>query len=304
MVTFRGGDTVCAALDALARARDRAGAAVALRTVVVDNASGDGTADRVRRHAPWAQVVELAHNEGFAAGCNAGVARLSGAAVVVLLNPDVEVRDDFLERLSVLAWPARLAARGPAVLGPSGQLEQSARSFPRARTGLLGRTSLLARLLPDSRPVRRELRADPAGGPQPVDWVSGACLIAPAARLAEVGPLDQRYFMYWEDADWCFRAHERGLEVLYEPSLVVTHRQGTSSRDRPFATTVAFHRSALRYWRLHAAHTPFAVAAGAVALGTRCGLRLAGLALRRVGPALHRASSSESAGAAGVRSRT
>src|SRR6185437_9280525 len=92
MVTFRGGDTVLGTLDALARAREAAPGGVTVDAVVVDNASGDGTAERVRGHAPWAQVVELARNDGFAAGCNAAIARLGGAGVVVLLNPDVELR--------------------------------------------------------------------------------------------------------------------------------------------------------------------------------------------------------------------
>jgi GT2 family glycosyltransferase len=281
MVVFRGGDSALRALEALGRARDRAAPAVALQAVVVDNASGDGTCERVRRAAPWAEVLELPRNRGFAAGSNAAIARLDGADVVVLLNPDVDVRDDFLERLAALDWPRRLAARGPAVFDERGGIEQSARGFPRVRTGVLGRTSLLARLRPGSRMLRPELRADAGGGARPVDWVSGACLIAPATRLAEVGPLDEGYFMYWEDADWCFRARELGLEVQYEPSLVVTHRQGTSSRERPFATTVAFHRSALRYWRLHVARSRVSVAAAGVALGLRCLMRLAGLALRR-----------------------
>ena len=305
MVTFRGGDTALGSLDALARARDVAGDRVQLATVVVDNASGDGTAERVRGHAPWAEVVELERNRGFAAGCNAAIARLGGSAVIVLLNPDVAVREDFLAGLAALDWPEHLAARGPAVFGARGELEQSARGFPRARTGVLGRTSLLARLLPGSRLVGRELRAAEGTGARRVDWVSGACLIVPAARLAEVGPLDDGYFMYWEDADWCCRAHERGLEVIYEPSLVVDHRQGSSSRERPFATIVAFHRSALRYWRLHVARTPVSVAAAAAALGVRCVLKLAGLGLRRAadraaargsGAATHASSRSGSGG--------
>jgi GT2 family glycosyltransferase len=280
VVAFRGGDVLLRSLDALALARDGAGPAIALETVVVDNGSGDGTAERARRHAPWADVVELPRNAGFAAGCNAGIARLARAEVIVILNPDVEVRPDFLQRLVRLDWPPELAARGPAVFDERGALEQSARGFPRARTGVLGRTSLLARVLPGNRLLAAELRAAAEGGPRRVDWVSGACMIVPADRLRQVGLLDEGYFMYWEDADWCRRAYECGLEVMYEPSLVVTHHQGTSSRERPFATIVAFHRSALRYWRLHVARSRLSVAAAAAALAVRCAAKLAGLGLR------------------------
>ena len=281
MVTFRGGDAVAGALDALARAAGERGANAELDVVIVDNASRDGTVDRVRRHAPAAHLIESPENVGFAAGCNLGIGRLQNADVIVLLNPDVEVRADFIVRLATLDWPSDMAARGPAVLDEHGQLEQSARGFPRASTGLLGRSSWLARARPGSSLLRRDLVADPGAGAQPVDWVSGACMIAPAERFRSVGPLDERYFMYWEDADWCLRAARRGYNVVYEPALVVTHRQGSSSAGRWFATTIAFHRSAFRYWRANVARSPVSVAFAAAALTLRCILKLAAQAARR-----------------------
>jgi N-acetylglucosaminyl-diphospho-decaprenol L-rhamnosyltransferase len=281
IVTFRAGDAIVRALNALGTASRQLRPTTELDVVVVDNSSRDGTVARIRRQAPWAQVVESPRNVGFAAGCNLGVAQLQSADMIVLLNPDVEVRADFLARLSALRWPSRVAARGPAVFDEHGRLEQSARGFPRARTGLLGRSSLLARMRPDSRLLRGDLRADPQAGPRVVDWVSGACLIAPTARLREIGPLDESYFMYWEDADWCLRANRLGYRVLYDPSLVVTHRQGASSAERPVATTIAFHRSAFRYWRRNVARTPISLAAGAAALTVRCAAKLAAYATRR-----------------------
>jgi N-acetylglucosaminyl-diphospho-decaprenol L-rhamnosyltransferase len=281
-VTFRGGEQLALALDALALARDGLDAGTRLDVVIVDNASRDGTADLVREHAPWAELVELPRNVGFAAGSNVGIERLRDAELIVLLNPDVAVRADFLARLSSVDWPPDVAARGPTVLDREGRLEQSARGFPRARTGLLGRSSRLARARPDSRLLRRDLLADPAAGAQPVDWVSGACLIVPAERFRSVGMLDEGYFMYWEDADWCFRARAAGFSVLYDPALVVIHRQGSSSRHRAAATTVWFHRSALRYWRLHVARSRLSTAAVAAALAIRCSLKLIALLAGRV----------------------
>jgi N-acetylglucosaminyl-diphospho-decaprenol L-rhamnosyltransferase len=281
MVTFRGGDAVAHALDALARARDQLDAETGVDVVVVDNASADDTVDRVRRHAPWAHLIELPRNLGFAAGCNIGLGRLQHADLIMLLNPDVEVRTDFLVRLMRAEWPAELAARGPAVLDERGQLEQSARGFPRVRTGLLGRSSWLARVRPTSRMLRHDLVADSNAGARIVDWVSGACLIAPAERFRSVGPLDEGYFMYWEDADWCLRAHKRGYSVMYEPELVVTHHQGSSSADRWVGATIAFHRSALRYWRVNVARSPMSVAAAAAALTIRCAVKLIAQAIRR-----------------------
>jgi N-acetylglucosaminyl-diphospho-decaprenol L-rhamnosyltransferase len=286
-VTFRGGDTVARTLDALARARERLDADTGLVTVIVDNASHDGTLDRIREHAPWANLIALPRNIGFAAACNVGIGRVCDTDLIVLLNPDVEVHADFLARLVILDWPSEIAARGPAILDEQGHVEQSARGFPRAQTALLGRTSLLARIRPASRMLQHDLLADPDRGPRVVDWVSGACLIAPTERFHSVGPLDEGYFMYWEDADWCLRARERGHSVIYEPALVVTHHQGSSSGDRWVATTIAFHRSAFRYWRTNVARSPVSVATAAVALAIRCALKLSALAARGMVASVH-----------------
>jgi GT2 family glycosyltransferase len=241
------------------RARERLDARAELAAVIVDNASNDGTADRVRERAPWANLIALTQNMGFAAACNIGIGLTRDADLIVLLNPDVEVRADFLARLVTLDWPAELAARGPAILDERGAPE---------------------RIRPTSRLLQRDLLADPDAGARVVDWVSGACLIVPAERFHSVGLLDEGYFMYWEDADWCRRAHARGYSVIYDPTLVVTHRQGSSSRYRQVAATASFHRSALRYWRTNVARSPASTAAAAAALAVRCALKLVALAMR------------------------
>ncbi len=281
-VTYRGGESAQLWAQALAASQRRAPpGAVQLTAIAVDNASGDGTANSLRQAAPWVKVIEMAYNAGFAAGCNAGIRHAGDVDVVVLINPDVLVHESFLTVLATLDWPADLAARGPLVLSADGQVEQSARSFPRPATALFGRTSLLARLRPDATAVRRELRAVPNAGTSDVDWVSGACLLIASDRLERVGWLDPGYFMYWEDADWCRRAQDAGLRVAYEPALAVTHWQGTSSRSRPVLTTIAFHRSAHRYWRLHAARSRRSVVVAGCLLSARCLVKLASVALSR-----------------------
>jgi N-acetylglucosaminyl-diphospho-decaprenol L-rhamnosyltransferase len=224
---------------------------------------------------------EQDQNRGFAAGCNAGLDCVASRAVVVLLNPDVIVDEDFFVRLAAIAWPQDLAAIGPRVLTPQGAIEQSGRAFPSVMTGAFGRTSLLSRLLPDSRLTRSQLLAEPAGRAQTVDWVSGACMIAPAERFARVGRLDTRYWMYWEDADWCRRAHDVGLRVEYHPELVVIHRQGSSSRLRPWQTTIACHRSAERYYRGHVARSRRELALADSLLAVHLIVKLVAVAIRR-----------------------
>jgi GT2 family glycosyltransferase len=294
-VTYRAGDAVeawAAALAAAWRARDGA-TDDRLVVIAVDNASPDDTPQRLRVRAPFVTLLAQPANRGFASGCNVGLRTSEPGEVVVVMNPDVTLSEDFFRVLAGLDWPASLAVRGPRVVGRDGAAEQSARTFPTLATGLFGRTSLLARLLPHSAPVRRQLLARPDAGAADVDWISGACMIAPHERWAAVGPFDEGYFMYWEDADWCRRAHDLLLRARYEPSLVVSHRQGSSSAWRPVATIVAFHVSA---WRYHRKHGPSGLARDAVAavgllgraalklalaLGSRCRDRAGGRSRRQ-----------------------
>src|SRR5437868_6776168 len=120
MVTYRGGEAALRALDALAAAKLELDADTQLRVVVVDNASPDSTVARISGREPPNELIELPRNVGFSAGCNVGIARLADAEVIVLLNPDVEVRRDFLRSVGALDWPADVAARGPAIIGADG----------------------------------------------------------------------------------------------------------------------------------------------------------------------------------------
>ena len=278
-VVYRAGDRVLAWADALDRARGAS--PVPVHAIAVDNASGDGTAERLHAAAPWVDLLPQSENLGFARGCNVGIAHLQPADVAVFLNPDVTVAEDFFAQLATEPLGPEIAAIGPQVTGADGALEQSARAFPSFLTGLFGRTSLLARMLPASRATKGQLLADPAAGSGRVDWVSGACLIARQETLATVGGFDEGYWMYWEDADWCRRATDRGLAVEYRPELRVTHHQGSSSKVLPVRTTVAFHRSAARYYRLHSARTPIDAALVFAVLMARAAAKLAAARLRR-----------------------
>ena len=262
-----------ACVRSLERALDACPAdAVRLHVVAVDNASGDGTAERLATAAPWVDVVALDTNRGFAAGCNTALERLEDENVVMLLNPDVEVAPNFLAELQALSWPDDLGAIGPVLIGRDDTVEQSARGFPRWTSDLMW-TPLPPRLILGKSGVQRELRAEPSRGPQDVDWIAGACMVIPRTTFDRVGSLDPKYFMYWEDADWCRRARAAGLRIQYQPRLVVRHQQGTSSRARPIRTVVAFHRSAFLYWQDESRSLRASMLVG-LALATRCVMKL------------------------------
>lgn len=281
-VTYKGGASSPKWAEALAVATHRRPRNLRFVSVIaVDNASSDGTAERLRRYAPWVEVLAQERNQGFAYACNIGIRHARNADLIILLNPDVTVDPDFFVVLGALQWEPDVAAIGPQVIGADGRVEQSARRFPGLSTGLFGRTALLSRILPQSAGAHRQLLARPEEGPTDVDWVSGACLIAPRDLFERVGLLDEDFFMYWEDADWCRRAANLGLRVQYQPSLVVRHAQGSSSSGRPFMTTIAFHRSAFRYFRRHSAPSRCLTVGAGAALAVRCAVKLGAVAVRR-----------------------
>jgi hypothetical protein len=219
--------------------------------IVVDNASTDGSADMVRREFPQARLIANNQNRGFAAGHNQGIAASSGR-YILLLNADTIVHASALETLvaTMDALP-RAAVAGPRLLNADGSLQFSCRRFPRFATGLFRKVPL-GRLLPDN--VFNSdylMRSWDHSEMRQVDWVSGAAFFLRREAVREIGLLDEGYFMYCEDVDWCYRAKRAGWQVWYIPQAVVTHLHGRSTDQRPFAMSYQFHRSMIRFYRKH-----------------------------------------------------
>src|SRR5215217_1320135 len=160
---------------------------------------------------------------------------------------------------------------GPRIVDSEGELQLSARREINALSGFLGRTSLLTRLFPKSSLVKSQFPAvTNQSHPTSVDWVSGACMVVRKETLRDVGPLDERFFMYFEDADLCRRARAAGWLVYYLPHVEIVHQTGASSCSKPKAIWL-LHKSAFLYHRKHGVHGP---------LGAYSAMVLAGLALR------------------------
>ena len=205
------------------------------------------------------RLIRNAENLGFARACNQGMSASSGE-YVVFINPDTLVEGDFFESLEELFEEnPRAGVAGPKIMEVDGNLQLSARKDPSFVSGLLGRTSLLTRLFPTS-PLVRHLfpAAEELTGPTTVDWVSGACLTVRRRTVEEIGPMDERFFMYFEDADLCRRAREAGWLVYYLPHVEILHHSGASSRNRPRAIW-DLHKSAFLYHRKHGPHGPLNV---------------------------------------------
>ncbi|MEW6319597.1 MAG: glycosyltransferase family 2 protein [Acidobacteriota bacterium] len=223
--------------------------------VVVDNASNDGSERHAERAGDRVALRRMGANAGFARGVNAGIAA-SSAPLVLILNPDCRLVPGAVKALTdVLAAHADAAIVGPRILNADGTLQESARGDPTLLTGLFGRTSRLSRWFPDLAIVKRNLaaeRAVAAGLPSvPVDWVSGAAMLARREALAAVGGFDEGYFLYWEDADLCRRLRDAGWLTRYVPAATVVHHVGQSSRHARALAIEAFHDSAYRYYVTH-----------------------------------------------------
>ncbi len=203
-----------------------------------------------------AYLIRNSVNVGFAKACNQGIAASRGD-LLVLINPDTVVKADFFQRVGKFFERNHSAGiAGPRILNPAGTLQLSARKELSMVSGLLGRTSLLTKLFPKSSLVKSQFAAvTESTHATTVDWVSGACLIVRRRVLKEVGPLDERFFMYFEDADLCRRIREADWSVYYLPEVEVIHHAGGSSRSRLRAIW-DLHESAFLYHRKHGAHGP------------------------------------------------
>jgi len=247
--------------------------------VVVDNASSDGSAEVVADFAPQVRLVRNVENVGFARGVNQGLAATS-APLVLTMNPDCRlVAGAFAALRREIEQSDSCAIAGPCILNPDGSVQGSARGDPDMLTGLFGRTTLLRRVLPGLAVSKRNVISDAVVGDGrasvTADWLSGACMLVRRDALLQVHGFDERYFLYWEDADLCRRLRAHGYHVRYVPGATAIHRVGHSSRTARAAATRAFHESAYLYYATHVASTAFPKRLLArVLLSIRCWLRL------------------------------
>jgi GT2 family glycosyltransferase len=254
--------------------------------IVVDNASTDGSAAAVEAFAANVRLVRNETNLGFARGVNQGIAATT-APYVLIMNPDCRLMAGAVGTLrAVLGSHAQCAVVGPRILNPDGSVQGSARGDPDMLTGLFGRTTLIRRILPFLAISRRNVVVDEAirGGKESVevDWLSGACMLGHRGALAAVDAFDERFFLYWEDADLCRRLRARGYHVRYVPGATAIHRVGQSSRTARASAIRAFHESAYLYYATHVAPAPLSPrrAVARAVLHTRCWVQLVAASFR------------------------
>ena len=245
VVTFNARQDVLACLHSVhAHPPDRP-----WQLVVVDNQSADGTPEAVARCWPAVPLLRLDENVGFAAANNIGI-RQTSSELILLLNSDTLVDAGQLEALCrALEGQPGAAVAGPRLVDDTGRQEVSFGPMisPLGET----RQKLRARLLADGPAVVRRRLAAAMVRRQFVDWVSGACLLVRRGAAEQVGLLDERYFMYCEDVDFCAALRTAGHQVLYVPEVTVTHLRGRSRATVPTLTTRRYRDSQLAFYRKH-----------------------------------------------------
>ncbi len=227
------------------------GQALSSQLIVVDNASSNGSVEMVKEAFPEIHVIANDRNLGFTKGNNQGIA-LSDGRHVLLLNPDTEVVGDALgEMVAYMDDHPTAGALGPQLLYPDGQVQSSRRRFPDLRTAYVESTFLQSWFAQSGMLERYYVLDRFDGETQAVDWVVGACLLIRRETLEEVGPLDESFFMYSEELDWCYRAKMRGWEVVYLPTAQAIHHVGKSSEQVLPVRHIQFQRSKVLFFKKH-----------------------------------------------------
>jgi len=262
VVTYNSLDTIIQCLDSISDYANES----CLEIILVDNCSTDGTFDSIVRKFPSIISFQNATNRGFAAANNKGL-RTSKGRFLLLLNPDAFLIDEGIhDALDYIEKNKDVAILGCKITYPNGEIQTSNNAFPNLLTEFI-HTSGLARVF--SNPKARKALGKHLGRilgrtineylrvywdsdqVRSVDWVTGACMLVRREALEEVGLLDEHFFMYYEDTDWCLRMTKKGWKIVYFPDMNVVHQVGGGAKKVHPLSELERNRSRLHYYNKH-----------------------------------------------------
>jgi GT2 family glycosyltransferase len=286
LVNYNGGPVVIDCLASIQAMLHQ----VRYEVIVVDNASIDGSADRIALEFPHVQLVRSPQNRGFGAGNNIG-ARLARGQYLFLLNTDTILTSDLLPSLVALMEQDE----GIGIVGP--QLRNLDGSFQLSTSPALGIWGE-SRALQQQRQYRRQQLSQQFNHQQRVDIVIGAALLIRQSLFEVLGGFDERFFMYFEESDLCQRARDQGWKIIYTPAASLVHLGGYSVGKTPDGLRLEYRRSQLYYYQKHRPLWEQAMLRGYLALKfgwrrdwnreiLRLVLDFQGYPLRRAGPSRH-----------------
>jgi GT2 family glycosyltransferase len=221
---------------------------------VVDNGSGDGSPEAVKGTFPGVRLIENQTNLGFARANNQAL-RQSQGTYLLLLNPDTLVKEGaILSLLTFLETHPEAGVAGAQLLNPDGSKQNSIANFPSLATELLNK-SLLRWLFPGKFPGKERRYQDPVE----VDSVIGACMMVRREAAERVGWLDEDYFLFLEETDWCFRIKRAGWKIYHFPAAEITHLQGKSAEQDKKRSKVEYYRSRYHFFRKNRGHSQLVI---------------------------------------------
>ncbi|MFD0869516.1 glycosyltransferase family 2 protein [Paenibacillus residui] len=220
--------------------------------ILIDNASSDSSVEKIREEFPQVQLIENQENVGFAIANNQGM-RIAAGRYILLLNSDTIVQTDTLEiMVRFMDEHPDVGASGCKVILPDGSLDKACRrGFPTLSASFyyaFGISKLFPHVPRFNQYQLGYLNPDEE---YPVDCLVGAFMLVRRKAIDEVGLLDEQFFMYGEDVDWCYRIKQAGWTNYYYPKTHIIHYKGASSRKRPLKIVYEFHRAMYLFHRKH-----------------------------------------------------
>lgn len=220
--------------------------------IVVDNASSDDSVESIRREYPGARLIANTDNTGFAKANNQAMAIAKGR-YVLLLNSDTIVQPDTLQTMvAYMDENPQVGASGCKIILPDGSLDKACkRGFPTPSASFYYAFGF-SRMFPDQPKFNQyQLGYLDPNETYPIDCLVGAFMLVRRETIQQVGGLDETFFMYGEDIDWCYRIKQAGWDIHYHPATYIVHYKGASSRRKPFKIIYEFHRA---MWVFHRKH--------------------------------------------------
>jgi len=217
---------------------------ISREVIVVDNGSQDGSGNEVKKTFPFIHLVENQKNMGFAKAVNQGLQKASGR-YILLLNPDTQMKGGAIERfVSFMDSHSDTGVAGAQLLNSDGSKQNSIANFPSLATELLNKR-LLRWLFPKRFPGKEKNYPEPVE----VNSVIGACMMVRREALDQVGSLDEDYFLFLEETDWCYRMKKAGWKIHHVPQTEVFHFQGKSAERDKKRSRVEYFRSRYHFFK-------------------------------------------------------
>ncbi len=219
--------------------------------IVVDNNSADNTVKTIENLFPDVILVDNKINLGFAAANNQGI-EIAKGQYTLLLNPDTIIHQDSINKLiEFMDNNCDVGVCGPKLLNRDGSIQRCARRFPTFSAALHRQTIFKITSIFKGYHRKYNMRDFDHNSQMDVDQIMGAALLVRKSVIDKIGALDETYFMYYEEVDFCYRVKQAGFRVVFTPQAVITHLGGQSSKQVPVAKRMMQMESMFKYFRKH-----------------------------------------------------